>query len=157
MLCGLPCTGKSTWANIFLEANKSSKIKVISSDDIMEMIGYKFNMTYDEVYNNMTYSFCERMLFQLAPTIFEQNNIVIWDQVNLTVKSRIRKLNLVPDDYMKIAVPFTAWDADLHKSSLEYRSRVKRKTIPDDVVKVMANAYVPPSKLEGFDFVAKAN
>lgn len=165
MLCGVPGSGKSTWTEKFLDQQKELLTKlrgddfikalnrkneplVLSTDDIIEDIAWRHNMTYNEVFGDVTYAFAERMMHKLAAYAFQNRKIIIWDQTNLTVKSRARKLARVPADWQKVAIVFDV-PFDL-KARLESRPG---KVIPWPVVENMIKNYQKPTFEEGFDVI----
>jgi predicted kinase len=145
MMVGLPGTGKSTFCN---QLNIDQEFTVISSDDIMEMIGKKYHFTYNELFSNNTYSFSEKMMFNIARLAVERNDRIIWDQTNLTVKSRANKLATIPKHYIKHAVVFNIPD--------DWETRLDRpgKTIPTNVLETMKQSFQMPTEAEGFDLVS---
>jgi len=74
------------------------------------------------------------------------NKDVIWDQTNLTAKSRAAKLKMLPD-YYKIAVVFKTPDAEEHARRLASRPG---KSIPEGVLRSMAANLELPTEAEGF-------
>lgn len=160
LLVGLPGTGKSTWTSKFKRKNRNQIINksifenigfkenltVVSTDDIIQHIADEYRLTYNDVFDNVTYSFAEKMSHKLAKFAFDRNDIIIWDQTNLTIKSRAKKLALVPSNYIKIAVVFGVPD-DLPQ---RLQSRVG-KHIPDNVMSGMIRNYQQPTTTEGFD------
>ena len=160
LLVGLPGTGKSTWTSKFKRNNRNQIINksifenigfkenltVISTDDIIQHIADEYRLTYNDVFDNVTYSFAEKMSHKLAKFAFDRNDIIIWDQTNLTIKSRAKKLALVPSNYIKIAVVFGVPD-DLPQ---RLQSRVG-KHIPENVMSGMIRNYQQPTTTEGFD------
>lgn len=152
MLCGLPGSGKSTWVdNHKHELRIDPKdIAVISTDDIIETIAHLHGMTYNEVFNDISYSFAEKISYQLAQKHFKTKKIIYWDQTNLTLKSRAKKLALVPEGWQKIAVNFNISNSVL-RNRLEKRAKESGKTIPEHVINNMINSYVAPSNEEGFN------
>ncbi len=64
MLVGLPGTGKSTYC----QKNKHliDNCTIVSSDDIMMDIAYKYGFTYNQLFDDVTYSFCEKMMYRIA-------------------------------------------------------------------------------------------
>lgn len=160
MLIGLPGTGKSTWTDRFKrkhisELNEQSfktntpfqyNLSVISTDDIIQHIANEHRLTYNQLFDNITYSFAEKMTHKLAKFAFDRNDIVVWDQTNLTIMSRAKKLAIVPSHYKKIAVVFEV------PENLDRRLSGRiGKTIPDHVMENMKKSYQQPSSEEGFD------
>jgi tRNA uridine 5-carbamoylmethylation protein Kti12 len=166
MLVGLPGTGKSTWTDRFKrkhisELNEQSfktntpfnwNLSIISTDDIIQHIANEHRLTYNQVFDNLTYSFAEKMSHKLARFAFDRNDIVIWDQTNLTAKSRGKKLALVPSHYKKICIMFRKPD-DLNE---RLQTRVG-KNIPEDVMMNMIKSYQQPTITEGFDDIQSSS
>lgn len=148
MLCGVPGSGKTTWVNqLYKDYSTSAVIRSLSTDDIIDDIGRRYGLTYNEVFGDITYSFAEKIINKLAPTVFERADIVIWDQTNLTVKSRAKKLLMVPSNFQKIAIVFEVPEhEELHKR-LNNRPG---KSIPNKVLNNMIGSYIHPTKTEGF-------
>lgn len=155
MLCGLPGTGKSTYIkslNDHLRSYDRRDATVISSDKILELIGAEYNFRYNELFGDITYSFAERMMHKIADLAFERGDYtIVWDQTNLTVNSRAKKLAKVPEHYWKEAVIFNP-PLD-HHDRLRKRSLTEGKVIPWDVLAAMNSRFVKPTKEEGFDSV----
>ena len=160
MLFGVPGSGKSTWTDRFKRKYQNDlvhdgikkntpfqyNLSVISTDDIIQHIANEHRLTYNDVFDNITYSFAEKMSHKLAKFAFDRNDIVIWDQTNLTIKSRAKKLTLVPAHYKKICILFGI-PTDLTQR-LESR---KGKSIPEHVMMNMIKSYQQPTITEGFD------
>jgi predicted kinase len=157
MMCGLPGTGKSTWIQNFRELNNlygpTLNIQIISTDNIIESIASQHNLTYNEIFGDITYSFAEKMMYKIADLTFKSNeyDVVIWDQTNLTVGTRAKKLKLVPTEYKKIAVYFSipeTWEERLNRPG---------KTIPKNVIDNMKKNLQIPELSEGFDKIMLPN
>jgi tRNA uridine 5-carbamoylmethylation protein Kti12 len=165
MLVGLPGTGKSTWTDRFKRKHRDELINegikndtpynwnlsVISTDDIVQTIADQHRLTYNQLFDNITYSFAEKISHKLAKFAFERNDIVIWDQTNLTIISRAKKLVLVPSHYKKICIVFRIPDDHIDR----LQSRVG-KIIPEDVMMNMIKSYQQPTLTEGFDDIQSA-
>ena len=158
MLCGLPGVGKSTWIH-GLESElrnehyplNDTDIVVISTDDIIEGLGVGYGMTYNELFDPVTYSFAEKMMYKIAKHyIDKKTKFVIWDQTNLTVKSRKRKIDMIPAEYHMICVYFEV-PAD-HQARLDNRAE---KHIPPHVIESMKKSLEIPTESEGFSEVIK--
>jgi predicted kinase len=166
MLVGLPGSGKSTWTDRFKRKHQSElneqsfksntpfqwNLSVISTDNIIQHIANEHRLTYNDVFDNITYSFAEKITHKLAKFAFDRNDIVIWDQTNLTVKSRGKKLAMVPPHYKKIAVSFDT-PIDLN----ERLANRPGKVIPADVMSRMIVSWDRPIKEEGFDEIIYVN
>lgn len=160
MLVGVPGSGKSTWLkNKILDRSPSTA--VISSDDIISEIAETIArmtgvpVTYNDVFSD-NYKLVEKFMLQNAERIFASDdaNVVVWDQTNVSVLSRKKKLAMVPKDYKKIAVFFETPPDDILKERLSKR---EGKTIPNFVMVSMKENLVKPSENEGFDIVQVVN
>lgn len=152
MLVGMPASGKSTFIKQVIEpffGDKSFDFVVISSDNLIEEYAESVGKTYDEVFAEYA-STANKMMMENARKAFRKNRDVIWDQTNLTVTSRAKKLRMVPRDYQKLAVYFQIHSLDVWKDRLAGRPG---KTIPENVIESMSKSLVTPTEKEGFDNV----
>ena len=141
MLIGVPASGKSTW-----RAEHGGDADVISTDDIIEQTAQASGRTYNEAFKE-NIKFATEIANSRAKHAFATGNDVIWDQTNLTPKSRKPKLAMVPDEYEKIAVVFLTPD------EAEWQRRLDRpgKSIPQNILMGMRDSMVFPDPEEGFD------
>lgn len=160
MLVGLPGVGKSTWTDSFRRKNRDQLINnsfynntgfidnltIISTDNIIESIADEYRLTYNQLFDDITYSFAEKMSYKIAKLSIDREDIIIWDQTNLTKKTRKRKLDMFPSEYKKVCVLFGIPD-DLDKRLMNRPGKV----IPDKVIKDMIMKYEQPTTDEGFD------
>lgn len=145
MLIGVPGSGKSTW----VKSQDPLKYNLISSDNYIENVASKEGITYNEAFNKHIKAATDNMN-KMAKYAFDNGRDVIWDQTNLTIKSRKAKLAMVPSHYKKTAVFFTTPTATEHKRRLDSRPG---KTIPYHILKNMAETMDPPSYQEGWDHI----
>ncbi len=143
ILCGVPTSGKSTWVNF------NPGYTLISSDDIIETYAKLRKSSYNEVFDDFIDSAIKIMLEHLKCSVNENKNIIC-DQTHLTIKSRKRKLRLIPDHYEKIAVYF-----EINKDEMFKRNKNpdRTKTIPKRVLTQMYDSYSRPSVNEGFSSI----
>ena len=141
MLIGVPASGKSTW-----RAEHGGDADVISTDDIIEQTAQASGRTYNEAFKE-NIKFATEIANSRAKHAFATGNDVIWDQTNLTPKSRKPKLAMVPDEYEKIAVVFLTPDEE------EWQRRLDRpgKSVPQNILMGMRDSMVFPDPEEGFD------
>jgi len=152
MLVGVPGSGKSTWR----KKNTDSNMVVISSDDILEEYAQEEGITYSKSFNKYAKQ-ANKEMFERANKAFKENKSVVWDQTNLTSKSRKSKLKNVPKNYKKVAIVFDKPDEKTLNDRLNSEERVQSgKHIPDHVLKNMINNITSPTKDEGFDVIKYA-
>lgn len=146
MTVGLPGVGKSTWISGTYEILEDGRAPyIVSSDATLELLGARFDMTYNEMFGDFTYSFAERMNFKIARHLFGRGDHVIWDQTNLTAKSRAKKLAIVPPHYHRTCLYFIT-PSD-HAARLAQRPG---KNIPQSVLDKMQATLEVPTYSEGF-------
>jgi len=142
-LIGVPCAGKSTWANNQLWAKDCT---YISTDKFVDAYAHETGKTYSEVFTDIMPKAVEMMAAEVVQAR-EAGKDIIWDQTSTTVKSRARKFNMLPD-YEHIAVVFET------PSRLELKRRLYSrpgKEIPDAVIEGMLASFEMPTEEEGFD------
>ena len=142
MLIGVPASGKSTW-----RAANAGDAVIVSTDDILDQTAEASGRTYNEVFKE-NIKFATQLADERAKAAFVAGQDVIWDQTNLTAKSRKNKLALVPDHYEKIAVCFATPDESEWQRRLNSRPG---KTIPENILMGMASTMQFPDPEEGFD------
>lgn len=151
MLVGAPGSGKSTWTRQFL-AKTDKEYVVISSDDIIVEWGKLLdpNISYTDAFKKVDYKAVQKELnARLQAAIADMKNI-IWDQTNLTTKSRKGRVSRIPKVYNKSCVVFKITNDELFKR-LEKRAKEENKVIPKNVVMNMISTFEEPDRSEGFD------
>lgn len=143
MLVGIPGSGKSTWVST---QSWSKNCVHLSSDKFIEEYAKLVNKTYNEVFDEYVKTATHR-LTKHAITTNVAGSDAIWDQTNLTVKSRASKLKLFPC-YKKIAVVFATPDS--HELARRLASR-PGKSISDAIIASMTSIFQMPTTEEGFD------
>lgn len=146
MLIGVPGAGKTTW----IKNNKKDAV-VLSTDNYIERYAMKTGKTYNDMFKELIGTATKEMDRDLAHAI-ENGRDIIWDQTNLTPKSRKSKLSKIPSNYRKIAVFFS-----VPKDLRDRLASRPGKTIPEPVILSMINQLTPPSKEEGFDEIINAS
>ena len=153
MLVGIPGSGKSTWIKKFLDGygiadNATGDWVILSSDNFIENHAKTLGKTYDQVFSDVIDT-AQMQLFQDLDNAIASKKNVIWDQTNLTVKSRIKKMNMLPMNYTKHAVFFEI------PSDLDARLASRPgKTLRKDLIDRMKIQMEEPTTEEGFDSVS---
>lgn len=149
MLVGVPGSGKSTWAANLLE---DSQTVLLSTDAYIEQMANAVGKTYGEVFESTIKEATSWMKKQRDAAIANAKNIV-WDQTNLTIKSRRPKLDALREaGYDVIAVVFEIPDEEL-KARREAREKATGKTIHPSILEQMGKDYQRPTRVEGFQKV----
>jgi predicted kinase len=151
MLIGVPGSGKSTW--IKNQNFDTNTVVVVSTDDIIEKRALAQGLTYSDVFQAEIRYATTEMNRNLTVAV-ANNKDIVWDQTNLTVKSRRAKLAQIPDQYLKIAVYFITPD----DSELERRLKSRPgKVIPANIVIGMKSQLQRPEQDEGWHEVWMGN
>lgn len=141
-LVGVPGAGKSTWLS---NQTWVDGYVIVSTDDHVEQYAGEQGKTYDEVFKEYM-STATRLMTDAVVAARDAGKNIIWDQTSVSVKSRRKKFNMLPD-YEHIAVVFLTPEADeLHR---RLKSR-PGKNIPRFVMQQMINNFEMPTIEEGF-------
>lgn len=152
MLVGVPASGKSTWINTF-KPPIGRDTTIISTDSYIEHIALSLNKTYDEVFQEHIKAATKNM-YKHVEWAVERGTHIVWDQTNLTRKTRAKKLIMIPDHYIKIAIWFPTPDEAELKRRLSSRPG---KTVPWGVMQNMIDSMTYPGFDEGFDVIWNAD
>lgn len=141
-LVGVPASGKSTWIR---NQTWTLGLNVVSTDMWVEAYAEKQGRTYSEVFDEYMPTAVRLMADHVVQC--RGNGLdIIWDQTSTTVKSRLKKFNMLPN-YDHVAVVFATPDP------LELAIRLKNrpgKHIPQNVINDMISNFEMPTQEEGF-------
>lgn len=151
MLVGVPGSGKSTWVNRQIE--QMDKYYIASTDRLLEIYASMRGATYDDVFKEHI-GYAEKAMLTHVKDAIMYNYDIIWDQTNISRKSRAKKLAMIPDTYDKIAVFFPTPETGELDRRLATRTG---KTIPPYVIDGMVEMLEQPMVAEGFDEVRVGN
>ena len=152
MLCGIPCSGKSTYVNKLLTYEYWENAVVLSTDNYIEEQAKRLGMTYNEVFQDCIDE-ATRQLEMSFVRAKEEGKRIIWDQTNLSIKTRKKKLIKVPSIYKRTVVWF---QVELEEALKRNETR-EGKFIPESILKRMYHQFEVPTLEEGFDFVSCGN
>lgn len=141
-LIGVPGSGKSTWIKNQVWAKDCV---VVSTDNHVENHAKAEGKTYNEVFENFMPTAVQLMADDVVKAR-EQGKDIIWDQTSMSIASRRKKFNMLPD-YEHIAVVFATPEAGELARRLASRPG---KNIPDRVIKSMLHNFDIPTEDEGF-------
>jgi predicted kinase len=141
-LVGVPGSGKSTWINSQDWALSCAKV---STDKWVEIYAKEVGRTYSQVFVDFMPTAVDLMAKEVIAAR-EMSRDIIWDQTSTTVKSRLKKFNMLPD-YEHIAVVFRTPE---HKELMRRLMNRPGKEIPDHVIASMIASWEEPTLDEGF-------
>lgn len=148
MMCGVPGSGKSTYAR-----NMISPTLVVSTDYYIEQYAVLMGKTYSEVFKEFIGTATKRMNESVEKLIRDQQAFT-WDQTNLTVKSRAKKLARIPNTWHKTIVWMdTSWDKI--KERTEIRNKKGDKVISMEIIEGMMKTFQQPTLDEGWDTIMR--
>jgi predicted kinase len=142
VLVGVPGAGKSTWVN---NQEWAKDCVYISSDQLIDEEAERQGKTYNDVFKDYVNEAISLMLDQVI-TAREEGKDIIWDQTSVSVKSRKKKFQMLPD-YEHIAVVFSTPPADELTKRLASRPG---KSIPYEIVSSMIDNFEMPTEEEGY-------
>jgi tRNA uridine 5-carbamoylmethylation protein Kti12 len=145
LLVGLPGSGKSTFRKKFTSSFVGTSA---SSDDYLDWIAERNQMTYNEVFRDFIKEAEEYFREAIANAVIRKENIII-DRTNLTVKGRAKIINTLKKTHDIYAIVFNISDEDL---TINLNSR-PGKNIPIDIIKNMKYNYVEPTESEGINYI----
>ena len=149
-LCGIPTSGKSTYVEKLKSMKYWENSVVLSTDNYIEAQAKRLGMTYNEVFQDCI----DEATRQLEIAFIEakdKGKDIIFDQTNLSVKSRKKKLSKLPSYYRRSVVFF---EISLEEALKRNENR-EGKYIPKSVLKRMYHQFEIPTMEENFDYVEK--
>jgi len=149
-LCGIPCSGKSTYVNKLKKIPYWENAVVLSTDNYIEKVAQEHNTTYNEIFEDCI-SEATRQLELAFIEAKDRGENLIWDQTNLTVKTRKKKLSKLPSFYARGVIYF---EISLEEA-LERNKNREGKFIPESILKRMYHQLEVPTLDEDFDYYEK--
>ena len=146
MLIGVPGSGKSTWAEPYIT---DKGFQLVSSDVYIENAARMMGKTYGDIFK-ATIGEATKWMEERINTALSGYQNLIWDQTNLSMKSRRAKLNRLLDaGYAVTAVAF-----EIPTKELELRRKARElstgKTVDPNICESMGRTYQRPTRHEGF-------
>ena len=150
MLVGIPCSGKSTYAEKLKTIPYWSNAVVLSTDAYIEKVAQEHNTTYREIFEDCIDEATRQLELAFIEAKDKGRNL-IWDQTNLSRKARKKKLSKLPSLYARGVIYF---DVTLEEALRRNENR-EGKYIPKSVLKRMYHQLEVPTLEEGWDYVEK--
>ena len=150
MLVGLPGSGKSTAAGRLASAVRSQgrPCETVGTDAYLEAEAIRRGLSYATIFaEQRERDLAAAIMWEQAREAIHSRISVIWDQTNLTVSARRRRLCLFPRDYLRIAAVMPTTNAKAWERNL---ARGPDRAVPENVFHRMQAEFCRPSKEEGF-------
>ena len=141
VLCGLPCSGKSTYRD-------QQDAFVVSRDDIIMELGE--HDTYTENYNTVDMGKVGTMLQNRFKESLEHSNVIV-DMTHMSKKSRRKTLAHYGDDFNKECKLFLTTDIETVIRNIDRSAEGKH--IPKQVFRNMMSSFYMPTYSEDFDWI----
>lgn len=149
MMVGVPCSGKSTFLqNIRIDVT-SPYFHVASSDAYIEAAARALDTTYEAIFQDVIKHSTAALHRQIQQYLKEDISFT-WDQTNLSVATRKKKLAQIPKRYHRAAI-FMHCPRDVVLARNVVRAEKTGKNIPLTVFADMFKSLEEPTFDEGFD------
>ena len=150
MLVGLPGSGKSTAAGRLVSAIRSQgrACEIVGTDACLETEAVRRGLSYARIFADAEQrDLANALMWKQAKEAVCKRISVVWDQTNLTLITRRRRLRLFPADYLRIAAVMPtaadeAWARNL--------ARGPERAVPAGAFRRMQAEFCRPSREEGF-------
>ena len=150
ILVGIPCSGKSTYAEKLKTIPYWSNSVILSTDNYIEKVAQEHNTTYREIFDECIDEATRQLELAFIEAKDKGKNL-IWDQTNISRKTRKKKLSKLPSLYARGVIYF---DVTLEEALRRNENR-EGKYIPKSVLKRMYHQLEVPTLEEGWDYVEK--
>jgi predicted kinase len=151
-LVGIPCSGKSTYAEKLKTIPYWSNAVILSTDNYIEKEAQRMGLTYNQIFDDVIGDATRELELQLNMAKDKGKNL-IWDQTNLSIKTRRKKLLKIPSFYARGVIYF---EVSLEEA-LKRNSTREGKFIPESILKRMYHQFEIPTRNEDFDYVECVN
>lgn len=152
MLVGIPTSGKSTYVEKLKKLDYWKDAIVLSTDNYIESQAKRLEKTYNEVFQDCIDEATRQLEIAFIEAKDKGKNI-IFDQTNLTVKSRRKKLSKLPSYYARGVIYFPI----SLEEALKRNENREGKYIPKSVLKRMYHTLEVPTLSEEFDYIEYGN
>ena len=149
-LCGIPCSGKSTYVEKLKKIPYWENAVVLSTDAYIEKQAQRMGMTYNQIFDDVIDNATRELELAFIEAKDRGENL-IWDQTNISRKTRKKKLSKLPSFYARGVIYF---EISLEEA-LERNKNREGKFIPESILKRMYHQLEIPTKNEDFDYVEK--
>ena len=148
LLVGLPGSGKSTAAGRLAATIRSQGrvCEIVGTDAYLEAEAVRRGLSYAALFAE-EFIVAETLMWKQAREAIHRRISVIWDQTNLTVNARTRRLRLFPGNYLRIAAVMPATHTEAWKRNL---ARGPGRAVPGDAFDRMRAEFRRPGETEGF-------
>jgi len=161
MMVGLPASGKST----YVRNTAKPEDLILSTDAVIYAIADKYDFKYDECFKQLI-DFADKVMYRVLQQWLVDAPVsanIWWDQTNLTLKSRHRKLirfdQLVAQANIQRTIPLKFKKVAFHVNTpfgvcASRQDERNDKRVSLETLTSMNENYKAPIIEEGFDLIA---
>lgn len=153
-LVGLPASGKSTFLKTYDFLNAPHLVATLSTDNYFERVGAVMGLSYSEAFKKIPFSDAEADMWDYFHHLTAFRESFFIDRTNLSVKSRGKFLDKIPDDYRKIAIVFNP-NEETRIAQSDKRYADTGKIVPSGAVESMKRSFEYPTVAEGFEWIVR--
>ncbi len=135
IMCGLPCSGKSTFARTV------SNFRILSSDDYIEQRAKELQKTYNEIFDETIQRANQAFFKEVFHEAKLKNNIII-DRTNLSKSTRLKFIKIFKNHEPVI------FYFDTPIEVIKKRNNRPGKYISDEIINFMLESLQPPTEEE---------
>ena len=134
ILCGIPCSGKSTWAKGFL-----MDAYHISRDEI------RFSMLKDgEEYFSHETEVYKEFIYEIAQTLMHGYDVIA-DATHINKSSRSKLIKAIDQYYTNYQIVYVVFNTPLTRCQTLNATRTGRNFVPPVAIETMSNRFSVPT------------
>ena len=142
ILCGVPGSGKSTWAHEFINLYPELNICYISRDEVRNSI-----VKENEEYFSHEEKVFGKFIHNIQQALVDGRNVIA-DATHINRASRRKLIRAIDRVITEYEITYVVFKTDVEVCLKQNAYRYGRARVPEDVIRNMCNNFCPPSDKE---------